>query len=72
MNKVDQWESWMMRKSIHEKVDLWESRLMRKLIDEKDEWRMMKNDEDWWRINEGLMKNDKEWWFQSVEGFTMG
>ena len=38
MNKVDWWESWLMRKSIDEKVDWWESQLMRKSIDEKVDW----------------------------------
>ena len=28
----------------------------------KDEWRMIKNDEGWWRLSE-------EWWFQDVGGF---
>ena len=39
MNKVDWWESWLMRKLIDENVDWWESWLMRKLLDEKvDRW----------------------------------
>ena len=38
MNKVDWWESWLMRKLIDEKVNWWESQLMRKSIDEKVNW----------------------------------
>jgi len=51
MNKVNWWESWLMRNSINEKVDWsesqlmrnkkvdrWESWLVRKIIDEKDNW----------------------------------
>ena len=32
MNKVDWWESWLMRESIDEKVHWWESQLM---VDER-------------------------------------
>ena len=29
----------------------------------------MKNDEEWWRINEEWKTNDEGWWFQAEEGF---
>ena len=32
MNKVDWWESWLIRKSMDEKVDWWVSQLMRKFL----------------------------------------
>ena len=38
MNKIDWWESWLMRKLIDEKVDWRDSQLMRKLIDYKVDW----------------------------------
>ena len=36
--KIDWWESWLIRKSIDEKVDWWEGWMMRKLIDKKEDW----------------------------------
>ena len=33
-------------------------------------WRMMKDDEGWWSVNEEWWRmNDEGWWFQAVEGF---
>ena len=42
MNKVNWWESWLIRKSFDENVNWWESQLMRKMIDEKVDWWSMK------------------------------
>ena len=38
VDKIDWWESRIMRKLFDEKIDWWESQLMRKLIDEKVDW----------------------------------
>ena len=42
--KVDWWESWLMRKLIDEKVDWW---MMRKLILEKGDWLEREKVEFW-------------------------
>ena len=38
MNKIDIWESWLIRKLIDEEVNWWESWLIRKSICEKVDW----------------------------------
>ena len=48
--KVNWWESQLMRESIDEKVNWWESQLMRKSIDEKVDWWeswLMRKSIDW-------------------------
>ena len=48
--KINWWESWLIRKLIDEKVDRWE---------DNDDWGWLSRiDADW----QGLTRNDDNWW----------